>query len=60
MLMQLLRLTLEDWLLYVQGYGSNDTITDVAILILAIELLDGLGDMLLERRGASLRESDED
>ena len=43
-----LRLTLEDWLLYVQGYGSNDTITDVAILILAIELLDGLGDMLLE------------
>ena len=43
-----LRLTLKHRLLYVQCNGSHQSVSDVAILILAVELLDGSGDMLLE------------
>ena len=43
-----LRLTLEHRLLYVQCNGCHQSVSDVAILILAVELLDGSGDMLLE------------
>ena len=43
-----LRLTLEHRFLYVQGDGSHQSVSDVAILILAKELLDGLGYMLLK------------
>ena len=44
-----LRLTLKHRFLYIDGNGSNDTISYIAIFeVLVIELLDGLGDMLLE------------
>ncbi len=43
-----LRLTLKHRLLYVQCNGSHQSVSDVDILILAVELLDGSGDMLLE------------
>ena len=44
-----LGLALEHGLLDVDGDGGHDAVTDVAILeVLAIEFLDGLGDMLLE------------
>ena len=43
-----LGLTLEDGFLDVDGYGGHDARTDVAILVFAKELLDGLGNMLLE------------
>jgi len=43
-----LRLTLEHRLLYVQCNGSHQSVSDVAILILAVEFLDGSGNMLLE------------
>ena len=43
-----LRLTLEDGFLHIDGNGSNNTRTNVTILVLAKELLDGLGNMLLE------------
>ena len=43
-----LRLTLEHRLLHVDGDGGDDTVSDVAILVLAEELLDGAGNVLLE------------
>ena len=43
-----LGLTLEHRLLNINGNGRNDTCTDVAILIFAVELLNGTGDMFLE------------
>lgn len=43
-----LGLALEDRFFYIEGDGSHDTIADIAILVLAKILLDGLGDMLLE------------
>ena len=43
-----LRLTLEHRLFHVDGNGCHDTRTDIAILILAEEIADGTGDMLLE------------
>ena len=43
-----LRLTLEDRFLDVDGYGSNDTITDIAILIFSEELLYGACYVLLK------------
>ncbi len=42
------RLTLEYRFLHIDGDCRHQSVTDVAILILAIELLDGLGDMFLE------------
>ena len=52
-----LRLTLKDWFFHIDSDGSNDTRTDVAILVFTKELLDGLGDMLLESTlmGTTLR-----
>ena len=43
-----LRLTLEDRLLDIDGNSCHHTRSDVAILVFAEELLDGLGDMLLK------------
>ena len=44
-----LGLALEHRLLHIDGYGSHNAVANVAILeVLVIELLDGLGDMLLE------------
>ena len=43
-----LGLTLEDGFLDIDGNGGHDARTDVAVLVLAEELLDGLGNMLLE------------
>ena len=43
-----LSLTLEDRFFYVDGNGSHQSVSDVSILILAVELLDSLGNMLLE------------
>ena len=42
------RLTLKDGFLHVDGNSSHDTRTDIAILVFAKELLDGLGNMLFE------------
>ena len=42
------RLTLEYWFFHIDGDSSNNTCTDVAILVFAKELLDGLGDMFLK------------
>ena len=43
-----LGLTLEDRFFYVDGNGSHQSVSDVSILILAVELFDSLGNMLLE------------
>ena len=43
-----LGLTLKDRLLHIDGNGCHDASTDVAILILAKEVLNGLGNMFLE------------
>ena len=43
-----LRLALEDGFLDVDGDGRHDTGTDVTVLVLAEELLDGFGNVLLE------------
>ena len=43
-----LRLTLEDRFLDIDGDSCNDTSTDIAILILIEELLDGSCDVLLK------------
>ena len=43
-----LGLTLEDRFFYVDGNGSHQSVSYVCILILAVELLDSLGNMLLE------------
>ena len=43
-----LRLTLEDRLLDIDGDSRHHTCSDVAILVFAKELLDGLGNMFLE------------
>ena len=42
------RLTFKDRFLYIDGNSRHQSVADVAILILAVELLDGLGNMLLE------------
>ena len=44
-----LGLTLEHRLLNIDGNGCHDTCTDIAILIFAVELLNGTGNMLFKR-----------
>ena len=44
-----LGLTLEHGFLDVDGNGGYDTCTNVAVLVFAVELLDGTGNMLFKR-----------